>query len=222
MLGIKTQKLKQPNTDLLDLNADCVIEDLRSRDPQPPLPPPHLASTRSRRLFSFPRAMDEGSDRRRRSTLASVSSTVKKMFARNDSGQTSQTAPMEDNQDSHPYPSKEANNYPTLQLTRSNEKHANEGQLRFKNGLANLEVQYDGPSTHWKNEPFWNSSCQLSSNHSLGLDGKTRSRAQERDGDKKQNEHLAVQSPLSLSTSIETGPDLALCRMGSTSLDLVL
>ena len=155
--------------------------------------------------------------------MASVSSTVKKMFARKDSGQTSQTAPMEDNQDSHPYPSKEANNHPTLQLTRSNEKHANEGQLRFKNELANLEVQYDGPNTYWKNEPFWNSSCQLSSSHCLGLDGKMRSRARGRHGDKKQNEYLAVQSPSS-GISIETGadlessrPDLILCRIGSAS-----
>ena len=102
---------------------------------------------------------------------------------------------MEDNPDGHPHLSEEANNYPTLQLTRSNEKYANEGQLRFKNELTNLEVQHDGPSTYWKNEPFWNSSCQFSSSHSSGLDGKTRSRAQERDGDKKWNEHLAVQSP---------------------------
>ena len=97
-----------------DLNTDCIVEDLRSRDPQPPLSPPHLASTRSRRLFSFPGAMDEGSDRRRRSTLASVSSTVKKMFARKNSAQASQTAPMEDNPDSHPYNSEEANDYLTL------------------------------------------------------------------------------------------------------------
>lgn len=76
------------------------------------------------------------------------------MFARKDSAQTSQTAPMEDNPDSHPYPSEEANSYPTLQLTRSNEKYANEGQLRFKNELTNLEVQHDRPSTYWKNEPF--------------------------------------------------------------------
>lgn len=139
--------------------------------------------------------MDEGSDHRRRSNLVSVSSTLKKMFARKDSAQTGQTAPMEDNPDGHPHLSEEANNYPTLQLTRSNEKYANEGQLRFKNELTNLEVQHDGPSTYWKNEPFWNSSCQFSSSHSSGLDGKTRSRAQERDGDKKWNEHLAVQSP---------------------------
>lgn len=67
LLGIKTRKLKQPNTHVPnspDINTDCVIEDLRSRDSQPPLSPPHLACTRSRRLFSFPGAMDEGSDRR--------------------------------------------------------------------------------------------------------------------------------------------------------------
>ena len=61
--------------------------------------------------------MDEGSDHRRRSNLASVSSTLKKMFARKDSAQTGQTAPMEDNPDGHPHLSEEANNYPTLQLT---------------------------------------------------------------------------------------------------------
>lgn len=72
------------------------------------------------------------------------------MFARKDSAQTGQTAPMEDNPDGHPHLSEEANNYPTLQLTRSNEKYANEGQLRFKNELTNLEVQHDGPSTYWK------------------------------------------------------------------------
>lgn len=61
---------------------------------------------------------------------------------------------MEDNLDSHPHLSEEANNYPTLQLTRSNEKYANERQLRFENELTNLEVQHDGPSTYWKNEPL--------------------------------------------------------------------
>ena len=79
------------------------------------------------------------------------------MFARKNSAQASQTAPT-DNPDSHPDLSEEANNYPTLQLTRSD----------------------------------------------LGLDGKMRSRAQGREGDRKQNEHLAVQSPSS-GISIETG-----------------
>ena len=145
------------------------------------------------------------------------------MFVRKNSAQASQTAPTEDNLDSHPYPSEEANNYPTLQLTRSNEKYANEGQLRFKNELTNPEVRHDELGTYWKNEPFWNSSCQLSSSYSLGLDGNMRIRAQGRDGDKKQNEHLGVQSSSS-GISIETGadlessrPDLILCRMSSKS-----
>ena len=130
---------------------------------------------------------------------------------------------LRDDPDSHPYPSEEANNYPTLQLIRSNEKYANEGQPRFKNEPTNPEVRHDGLSTYWKKEPFRNSPCRLSSSYSLGLDGKMRSRARGRHGDKKQNEYLAVQSPSS-GISIETGadlessrPDLILCRIGSAS-----
>lgn len=117
---------------------------------------------------------------------------------------------------SHPYPSEGADNYPTVQLTRSNEKYANEGQLRFKNELTNLEVQHDGPSTYWRNEPFWNSLCQLSSSHSSGLDGKTRSRAQERDGDKSRMS-ISLFNHLLPADAESSHPDLTLYRTGSTS-----
>jgi hypothetical protein len=129
---------------------------------------------------------------------------------------------MEGNRDSYSDPVKEANSYPTLQLTRSNEGYANEGQLRFKNELTNLEGRHGGPSTYWKNEPFWNSPCRLSPDHSLVPDDKLQSKTQKQKKERKQDEYLAIQPPPSPGISIDTRadpessrPDLTLCRMGS-------